>query len=82
MLLWLVYGDKLPSPLTESIEEWQKSLLHVVLGLLCMLGVYSLVCTGMGINDFLAPYNNSESNLILGMVAIAGYVILLKIPIM
>ena len=82
VLLWLVYSDRLPGPLRVSIQVWKTPLLYGVLGLLCILGVYSLFCAGTGMVNLMVPYNNSEGNLFLGMVALAGCAILIKIPIM
>jgi membrane-bound metal-dependent hydrolase YbcI (DUF457 family) len=80
VLLWVVYSDRLPDPLNVSIQEWKTPLLNGVLVLLCILGVYSLVCAGTGMGNLVTPYNNPESNLILGLVALGGCAILIKIP--
>ena len=80
VLLWLVYSDRLPGPLNVSIQGWRAPLLYVVLVLLCILGVYFLVCAGTGMENLVASNNNPESNLILGLVALAGCAILIKIP--
>ncbi|MFA4848757.1 MAG: metal-dependent hydrolase [Methanoregula sp.] len=82
VLLLLVYSNRLPGPLNVSIQKWKTPLLCVVKGLLCILGVYSLICAGTGMRNLVAPYNNPENNLILGLVALAGCAILIKIPVM
>lgn len=79
VLLWLVYRDNLPRFLSVSIQGLRTSLFYMVL-LLCTLGVYSLVCAGTGMGNLVAPYWNSKSNLILGLVALVGCCILIKIP--
>ena len=81
VLLLLVYIDRLPNPLNVSIQKRKTPLLYEVLGLLCVLGVYSLICAITGIGNLVAHYNNPESNLILGLVALAGCAILIKIPV-
>ena len=82
VLLWLVYSDRLTGPLNVSIQKWKTPLLYVVLVLLCILGVYTLVCARLGMGNLMTLNNNPESNLMLGLVALTGCAILFKILVM
>ncbi|MFA4824271.1 MAG: metal-dependent hydrolase [Methanoregula sp.] len=80
VLLCEWYSDSYPDSLTSFNRRWRAPLLSVGLLFLCILGLYSLVCAGTGMGNIMAPYNGPESNLLLGLVALAGFGIIIKIP--
>jgi len=79
LLLWVVYSDNLPAALTASIDEWKPPLLKGVLVLLSIISIFSFACAIMNWKNLIAPYNDPENNLMLGLVALAGCGILIKI---
>lgn len=79
VLLCGLYSDSFPGSLTAFNRSWRNSLLLLGLLILCVFGIYSLVCAGMGRENILAPCNNPEDNLFLGLVALTGSGILIKL---
>ncbi len=81
VLLWLVYIDRYPNSLTTLIRDWMILFLYTVLFLLCIFGIYSLVCAFCGIGNVLIPYSNFENNVALALVTTAECIILIKNPL-
>lgn len=80
VLLCGFYSNRYPDALNAYNIRWRGPLLSVGLLLLCTLGILSVVSAGTGMGNIMAPYNNQESNLILGLVALTGCCIIIKIP--
>jgi membrane-bound metal-dependent hydrolase YbcI (DUF457 family) len=71
-----MYIDRITLPLPQWITQRTMPARYAVLLLLVFTGLYSLWSGSTGTLNMMTPYNTPENNLIMGIVALAGFSIL------
>jgi hypothetical protein len=69
----LVYIDRIILPFPQWIAHRTMPARYAVLLLLVFIGLYSLWSGSTGTLNMMTPYNTPENNLIMGIVALAGF---------